>query len=139
MNNASIHTNARRVSNRERMRVAMAAIDLERKARLTLLAVLAQSGGEVTVTQGTLDQVARNLSSITHEIVNSADNEYLIRLVEKDTTDGRFDTAGSDTGEARGTDHRLGNPDGVAVRPVYAVDGDTPGDAGTAEAVDRQP
>lgn len=50
----------------------------------TLLAVLAQSGGEVTITQGTIDQVGQNFDQLGFVVVKKDEpaNEYVVRLVE---------------------------------------------------------
>lgn len=77
-------TQASRPSNRELRRAARDAINAGTQAVLTLLAVLAQQGGEVTVTQGTIDQCAKNLNDLDFVIVPSptAPREYIVRLVE---------------------------------------------------------
>ena len=50
--------------------------------RMTLLAVLAQKGSEVTITKGTIDQVVEQLNNLTYEIVaGETDGEYVIKLV----------------------------------------------------------
>ena len=52
------------------------------KSFAMLLAVLAQAGGEVTVVQGTLDQVLPNLATLGYEVVKGqAPNEHIIRMV----------------------------------------------------------
>jgi hypothetical protein len=54
------------------------------QAYATLLAVLAQKGGEVTVTKGTIDQVTENYKRLGFVVENSKehDNEFIVRLTE---------------------------------------------------------
>jgi hypothetical protein len=48
-----------------------------------LLAVLAQSGGEITVTQGTLNQVGANMQQLGYIVTKgTVENEFIVRLVE---------------------------------------------------------
>lgn len=73
---------AKRISNREMRRQAQRAIEHGTKAHLILLAVLAQTGGEVTVTDGTLQQVGMNLADLDFAIVSGANKgESIVRLV----------------------------------------------------------
>lgn len=84
MYGARIPTHAKKLSNRERLRRADQAIDLGNRATLILLAVLAQSGGEVTVTQGTIDQVSLGIvtGELDYAIVDGKNkNEHIVRLV----------------------------------------------------------
>lgn len=75
-------TNVRQVvyrSNRQRLRDADAAVIQHQRDRTILLAVLAQSGGEVVVTSGTIAQLQPDMS---FAVVNGATaNEKIIRLV----------------------------------------------------------
>lgn len=88
MNNAGIHTNTKRISNRERMRRAAASIQAGLRAEQILLAVLAQKGGEVVVTQGTINQVGMKLASLGYEIVPNAEGtEFTVRMLEGDVPD----------------------------------------------------
>ena len=50
------------------------------KTHLTLLGVLAQSGGEVTVTKGTLAQVTRQMS--WQMVPGANEHEFIVRVVE---------------------------------------------------------
>lgn len=76
-------TRAGRISNREMRRRAQQAIEHGTKVHLILLAVLAQSGGEVTVTDGTLQQVGRNLADLDYVIADGkVKGESIVRLVE---------------------------------------------------------
>lgn len=71
-----------RISNRERRRRADAAIEQGTRAFLTCLAVLAQKGGEVVVTQGTLDQVTRDLTTLDFVVVpGETPAEFIVRIV----------------------------------------------------------
>jgi hypothetical protein len=93
---------AGRVSNRELRRRAARAIQYGRQAYATLLAVLAQSGGEITVTAGTLDQVNQNYNAMGFVVEQKKDlpNEYLVRL-----TTGREETPEASAGDsAAGTE-----------------------------------
>ncbi len=81
---ARMNGGARRISNRARLRAANQAIDLGNRATMILMAVLAQSGGEVVVTQGTIDQVgvAIRHGDADYAIVDGANpNEHIVRLV----------------------------------------------------------
>ena len=50
---------------------------------MILVACLAQSGGEITVTQGTLDQCAKNLEELDYVIGPGKEkNEFIVRLVQ---------------------------------------------------------
>lgn len=74
---------AGRVSNREMRRRAASAIIYGRQAYSTLLAVLAQSGGEVKVTQGTLDQVDKNYDALGFVVVHTDKaGEFIVRMTE---------------------------------------------------------
>jgi hypothetical protein len=69
-------------SNRQRLRDADRAVILQRRDRALLLAVLAQQGGEVVVTAGTVAQLR---DEMTFEIVPGAtDGEKIIRIVVAD-------------------------------------------------------
>ena len=52
-------------------------------ALVTLFAVLAQRGGSVMVTKGTLEQASQNLNRLSYQ-VDKGDNEreYIVRVVE---------------------------------------------------------
>ena len=53
------------------------------KTFTVLLTVLAQSGGEVTITKGTMEQVAAQILRTTYEIQPGKEpNEFVVRLVE---------------------------------------------------------
>ena len=83
MYGSGIPINAKKVSNREMRRRAQAAINAGTEAILVLLACLAQKGGEIVVTQGTLDQCARNLENLDFEIKGGVNpNEFIVRLLE---------------------------------------------------------
>lgn len=55
-------------------------------AFLVLLTVLAQKGGEVTITQGTIDQVSENFRRLGFSVQPSPDHagEFVVRMVETD-------------------------------------------------------
>ena len=61
--------NIKRKSNRQHIREAKFAVKEGARVFAVLLAVLAQKGGDVVITQGTLDQVGLNLSTMGHAIV----------------------------------------------------------------------
>lgn len=74
-----------KVSNREIRRRAQAAISAGTQALHVLFSVLAQLGGEIIVTQGTLDQVMGLLSSADFEVVPAdKPREYKVRLIAKE-------------------------------------------------------
>jgi hypothetical protein len=60
-----------------------------------LLAVLAQNGGEITVTQGTLNQVTENTHNLGfHVVASKIDGEFLVQMVVKQEEDTHVDTNG---------------------------------------------
>lgn len=73
----------KKVSNREIRRRATEAISVGTTALHLLLTVLAQKGGEVVVTQGTIDQCASKLNELDFEIVDGEKRgEFIIRMLE---------------------------------------------------------
>lgn len=98
-------TRAGGISNRELRRQALAAIEHGRKAYATLLAVLAQVGGDgITVTQGTLDQVTEHYDDLGFVVegVKDKPGEFIVKLVS-----GREEDVPADTEETptAGIDH----------------------------------
>lgn len=87
--------NAKAVSNRELRRQAIASIDLGGRATMILLAVLAQQGGEVTVTDQTIAHVGRRLDDMDYVIVDGVKpGESIVRVVEgKNDTPSKLETA----------------------------------------------
>ena len=77
-------TKAGRVSNRELRRRAQQAIAIGTKAYSILLTVLAQKGGEVVITEGTIAQVNAKFNELDFEVVPNKDKagEYLVRLMD---------------------------------------------------------
>jgi hypothetical protein len=72
-----------RVSNRQLRRAALSSIQSGMRMNGVLMAVLAQSGGEVTVTKGTIDQVDAKMGRLGWTIVAGAThNEFIVRMVE---------------------------------------------------------
>jgi hypothetical protein len=71
----------RRVSNRERQRLAQRAIMQMTDMKILLLAVLAQKGGEVLITKGTIAQLTEDMN---YEVVPCPDDEQtkIIRIVK---------------------------------------------------------
>ncbi len=56
---------------------------------LMMAAVLAQNGGEITITQGTLNQVIENVATLGFQMEPSAvDGEFLVKLVTQEVGDG---------------------------------------------------
>lgn len=72
---------ADRPSNRQLRRNAHNAIELGRKAYMTLLAVLAQQGGEVTIETKTINQVGRDFAHLDYEVSPDGPNFFIIRLL----------------------------------------------------------
>lgn len=73
----------KKVSNREIRRRATEAISVGTTALHLLLTVLAQKGGEIVVTQGTIDQCASKLNELDFEIVDGEKRgEFIIRMLE---------------------------------------------------------
>lgn len=95
MYGAKMPTAAKQISNREMMRRAKEAISVGTMALHTLLAVLQQKGGTVTVTAGTLNQITRNLDHLDFSIEHSPDvlNEVVVRLVDTRDTEKIEDPA----------------------------------------------
>ncbi len=57
------------------------------KAFTILCAVLAQRGGSVMVTKGTLDQAAQNLSRLSYQVEKGeAEGEFIVKVVEAEPT-----------------------------------------------------
>ena len=82
-------TSAKRVSNRELRRRATRSIQEGSKVYALLLTVLAQSGGEIVVTKGTIDQVGMNLLNLGYVVVGGKEeNEFIVRLTEGKTEIG---------------------------------------------------
>lgn len=82
MYGAGIRTNAKRLSNRERMRRADATVVEGQKLLLVLLAVLAQKGGEVVVTKATMEQVYLLRNPSFAVVPNTAGSEFTVRMLE---------------------------------------------------------
>lgn len=76
------------ISNRERRRRAEEAIAVGTRSFLVTLALLAQKGGEMIVTQGTLDQVTAKLQELDYEVVPNpaTQGEFIVRLLESANT-----------------------------------------------------
>jgi len=56
---------------------------------MALLAVLAQNGGEVTVTAGTITQVEREFRQLSYEFISApVKGEFIVRLLTGETADG---------------------------------------------------
>ena len=86
-------TTSGKVGNREMRRRAVRSMQEGSKIYALLLAVLAQKGGEIVVTQGTIDQVGANLANLGYRIDpilkdNDLDGnpqpptDFIIRLTE---------------------------------------------------------
>lgn len=74
---------ANRISNRELRRQAKTSVIAGYRAYMTLLAVLAQKGGDVTVTQGTINQVNANYANLSYVVVpGETEGEFIVRMVE---------------------------------------------------------
>ena len=69
------------ISNRQRQRTAHQAIETGAKVSFLLVSVLAQSGGEVEVTKGTLDQVRENLRDLGFSTADK-DGGMVVKLLE---------------------------------------------------------
>lgn len=76
---------ANRVSNRALRRQAQYAITHGRQAYATLLAVLAQAGGSLVVTQGTLDQVDQHYNTLGFVVERQEHRHgaFVVRLVDE--------------------------------------------------------
>lgn len=80
--NAAIPSSYPKISNRARRRLADDTIKTAQAATAILLGCLAQRGGEIIVTQGTLDQIGPKLADLDF-VVEDGDNpgETRVRLV----------------------------------------------------------
>lgn len=79
---------ANRVSNRQLRRAALSTMQSGMKLQGVLMTVLAQAGGEVTVTKGTIDQVEAKMSRLGWTVVaGEKENEFIVRMVEADVTE----------------------------------------------------
>src|SRR5258707_603370 len=83
------YANIRRRANVKSQLASLKTLTAERTIRKSaevfaiFLAVLAQSGGEVTVTKGTLEQVGQNLVRLGYTVVPGKDeNEFVVRMLE---------------------------------------------------------
>lgn len=93
--NRRTSSHAGRISNRQRLRNAAQAEKWGLKAYMALLAVLAQRGGEVTVTAGTIKQIEGNFANLSYKMIPSpVSGEFIVRLVEGDASDA---TSASET------------------------------------------
>lgn len=68
-----------------------------RQAYATLLAVLAQSGGEIVVTQGMLDQVAAQYDKLGFSIEPRKEGEFAVLLTEAVAPDGLGESLADET------------------------------------------
>mgnify|MGYP001569002898 FL=1 len=70
-----------RISNRQRQRNANLALQHAANAKMITVAILAQKGGEIIVTKGTIEQVTPDMDF--EVIINPADeNERIVRIVK---------------------------------------------------------
>ena len=84
---AKRYSAAGKKSNRQRLREAQFHMELGQKSYVLMLSVLAQVGGEVTISKGTAEIVNRLVSTGkgTFEMTMNDAGEYVIKLV----TDGQ--------------------------------------------------
>lgn len=84
------HCSAKKVSNHQLRRDAMAmsqagidAIAHAQRMQSVLFAVLAQVGGEVTVTDGTINQIGDHLANFSVGVLDGqTPGEHIVRLIE---------------------------------------------------------
>lgn len=77
---------ASRISTRALRKSYLYSIGEGAKQYSLLLALLAQAGGELTVTAGTLEQVGQNLQDLSYVMVPGKEsNEFIVRMVEGKT------------------------------------------------------
>src|SRR6266851_4932997 len=66
------------------------------KAVTGLLFVLAQSGGEVSITKGTMEQVVAKIQTLGWWIDKGAnENEFIVRLIDQDAVNPAQDAPGT--------------------------------------------
>ena len=110
----------RRACNQAQRQLRRTAIS-GKQAYATLLAVLAQKGGEVVITQGTIDQVSENYNHLAWVVEKGKEtNEYIVRLIDA-TPESVSDAATGGDGEDRGEDSHDG---GVGHAAPEHVSGD---------------
>lgn len=104
--------NIKRKSNRQYIREAQFAVKEGARVFAVLLAVLAQKGGDVTITQGTLDQVGQNLSTMGYAIVPGATKgEFIVRLTEGKVVDPPGDDTALPVSRMDGTEPASAEPE----------------------------
>jgi hypothetical protein len=91
--------NAAKQSNRARLREAAHMSELGKRSWMLLLATLAQSGGEITLSKGTTETVNRLLAAgyLDFQMLEGAvPGEYILRLLnnEPDATVGPVEPGG---------------------------------------------
>src|ERR1700680_1939422 len=75
---AKIRHDTNKLRRRARYSIAQGA-----QQYVLLMAILAQHGGEVVVTKGTIEQVGANLPNLGYTMVKgAAENEFIVRLLE---------------------------------------------------------
>ncbi len=112
----SKHTRKVRRINADLRRQVRRMSHLGRSAYATLLAVLAQHGGEVTITQGTLEQVNENFRNLSFAVSQKKDipNEFTVRMVvEEEAT--AVETPETPEEDSLGTTHADEETHGDAV------------------------
>lgn len=90
---------------RDRRRVAVQG----RNAFATLLAVLAQQGGDVTITQGTLDQINEHLAQMSYSVTPSKEEDGKVKEYKVTLLMGMEESA-DETADVSGTDHAEETP-----------------------------
>lgn len=76
-----------------------------KQAYATLLAVLAQKGGEVVITQGTLDQVSQNYERLAWVVEKGkTPNEFIVKLIEAQAPETVTTGTAPETTVSRGVD-----------------------------------
>lgn len=73
----------KRLSNRKRRQLTDEAMGYAMRCRLILIACLAQSGGSITITKGTINQAGMNLAHLDYAVVDgTTENDSIVKLVD---------------------------------------------------------
>ena len=107
------------------------------KTHFTLLGVLAQSGGEVTVTKGTLQQVLDRLKFLNWQtIAGKEENEYVVRVIEApEPAETVKDYSITRMEEQNGKEENNSAPDASSEDSLRVAESGEAVDSGGAEAV----
>lgn len=122
---------AKRISNRQMRRAALAAIEQNKQSYAVLLTVLAQCGGEVTVGKEAISTVGKQLAVLRYDVETGVTGDYfVVRMTTEE--DGNSDPTEIEHGHpAAGAAARMLGA-GFSEDGTLAVEDDgSAGDSGT--------